>query len=329
MDSPPLPLIVLGGSDRAPAVMPSGSTDQQPIHGYKGADIQVLGRSLVEVVLDRARACGCFEPVYLAGPELVYGHLVGSGTLIDTDGSFAHNIQEALETVCRRHPESPVAFLTCDVVPKVSTLQSLHALYAESAPCDLWAPMVRVQQGEDPLGTSAWKPRYRIVPSAGEPAVVALPGHLVMVDPKALSLDLAYRVFQIAYATRNRSIDLRRNAMIRGLVLGLLADDLRSLLRLRPPTLAWTLFRAGVTAAGELRRGTITRARLEDALRILFVKKRHRKLYPERRVVVSFVDDLSIAMDVDTEEEARELTARLDRVEEEHEPPGDPGDGSC
>jgi hypothetical protein len=311
MKPQPLPLIVLGGSDRTASVMPRESDGQHPLSGYKGADTLLMGRSLVEVVLERARDCGCFAAVYLAGPERVYRHLVGSATLVDTDGSFGHNIRSALETACRRHPGSPVAFLTCDVVPEVETLQRLLALYADHAPCDLWAPMVRVRQEDRPLGASAWKPRYRIVPRPGEPPVEALPGHLVVVDPDAVSLDFAYQLFQIAYATRNRPIDQRRNVMLRRLVLGLLAEDLRSLLRLRPPTLAWTVIRAGVAAAGELRRGTITCARLEDSLRILFVKRRHRKLFPERRVVVPIIDDLSIAMDVDTEEEARELTARL------------------
>jgi len=308
-----LPLIVLGGSDPTPSVMPRDSGDQHPLSGYKGADIQIMGRSLVEVVLDRVCACGCFEPVYLAGPERVYRHLIGSATLVDIDGSLGHNIERALETVRRHHPASPVAFLTCDVVPEVATLQRLLALYVEHAPCDFWAPMVRVQQGDRPLGASAWKPRYRIVPGPGEPPVEALPGHLVVVDPEALYLELVYKVFQIAYATRNRPIDHRRNVMLQRLVLGLLAEDLRSLVVLRPPTLAWTLIRAGVAAAGELRRGTITCARLENALRILFVKKRHRKLFPERRVVLPIIDDLSLALDVDTEEEARELSVRLER----------------
>jgi hypothetical protein len=306
-------LIVLGGSDRTPVVMPSGSGDQHPLSGYKGADILLDGRALVEVALDRARGCGGFDPVYLAGPERVYRRLVGPSVLVDTDGSFGHNLRTALETVRRRHPGSPVAFLTCDVVPEVETLRRLLALHAENAPCDLWAPMVRVQQRDRPLGASAWKPRYRIVPRAGEPPVEALPGHLVIVDPDALSLDLVYRMFQIAYATRNRPIEGRRNLMVRGVVLGLLAEDLRGLAALRPPTLAWTLIRAGVAAVAELRRGTITRARLEDTLRLLFVTRRHRELFPGRRVVLPIVDDLSIAMDVDTEEEARELAGRFDR----------------
>jgi hypothetical protein len=173
--------------------------------------------------------------------------------------------------------------------------------------------MVRVRQGDRPQGASTWKPRYGIVPRAGEPPVEILPGHLVVVDPDALALDLVCKMFQIAYATRNRPIEKRRSPMVRGVVLGLLAEDLRGLAALRPPTLAWTLLRAGLAAAGELRRGTITCARFEDALRILFVTRRHRRLFPERRVVLPIVDDLSLAMDVDTEEEAQELIARLDR----------------
>jgi hypothetical protein len=194
---PRTPLIVLGG-DRTLSVMLSLFGDQYPLSGYKGADIRVMGRSLVEVVLDRARDSECFAPIYLAGPERVYRQLRGPATLVDTDGSFSQNIQRALETVCCHHLSSLVAFMTCDVVLEVATVQRLIALYAESSPCDLWAPMVRIQQEFRPLGASAWKPRYRIVPQAGEPPVEALPGHLVVVDPDALSLDLAYKDLHLA-----------------------------------------------------------------------------------------------------------------------------------
>jgi hypothetical protein len=311
MTLPQLPLIVLGGSDQRPTAPAAEGGDRHPLSGYKAADIDILGRPLVAIVLERARESGCFTPVYLAGPARVYGRVVAADTLIDTDGSFGHNIQTSLEAVRRRHPGSPVAFLTSDVAPEVAALRRLVALYAASAPCDLWAPMVRVRTDDRALGASAWKPRYRIVFEAGSPAPEALPGHLVVVDPDAIALDRAYAVFQIAYSTRNQPIATRRNAMVRALVLKLLATDLRNLASLRPPTLTWTLVRAGVVAAGELRRGTITVARLERALRILFVTRRHRRRFPARRVVVPLVDDLSIAMDVDTEEEARELAARL------------------
>ena len=194
-----LPLIVLGGSDRHPALATGTSDDRHPLSGYKAADIEIQGRPLVAIVLERARDSGCFAPVYLAGPARVYDQVVATESLIDTDGSFGHNIQTALEATRRRHPGSPVAFLTSDVVPEVATLRRLAALYAASAPCDLWAPMVRVRADRRALGASTWKPRYRIVFEPGSPAPEALPGHLVVVDPEAIALDRAYAVFQIAY----------------------------------------------------------------------------------------------------------------------------------
>ncbi len=64
-----------------------------------------------------------------------------------------------------------------------------------------------------------------------------------------------------------------------------------------------------ITAATALHRGTITRAGLEKAVRRLFVKWRHCTRYPERGVALPFTDELSLALDIDTEEEAQALAA--------------------
>ena len=70
-------------------------------------------------------------------------------------------------------------------------------------------------------------------------------------------------------------------------------------------TLTWSVLRVGIAAARELRDGTITRERLEQALRTIFVKSRHRRKFPGRRVQLPIVEALSLALDIDTEEEAR------------------------
>ena len=59
-------------------------------------------------------------------------------------------------------------------------------------------------------------------------------------------------------------------------------------------------------AARQLRRGTVTRHNLENALRRILTTTRHRKRFPDRRVLLPIVDAMSIAIDLDTEEEARE-----------------------
>jgi hypothetical protein len=305
------PVIVLGGSDRKPVELPSEGRHQHPLSGYKGVDIRLSGRSLVDHLVERLRACKGFSSVFVAGPERVFGGLVDSEALIDTDGTFGQNITAALETVSRSFPDSPVAFTTCDILPEISALERLMADYQRCFPCDMWVTLVQAPRDPRQLGASEWKPEYRIVPEPGQPGLATLPGHLIVVDPQALRLGFIVDLFQIAYTTRNRPITRRRNTMLRQLVLKLLYQDILHVLGMRLPTLTWTVVSAGVSAAGKLNRGTITRASLENALRRMFVKQRHRKRYPHRRVVVSITDEISLALDMDTEEEARALADRL------------------
>ncbi len=67
------------------------------------------------------------------------------------------------------------------------------------------------------------------------------------------------------------------------------------------------MLRAALPAARLLREGSITRPALEDALRKIFVRQRHRRRHPERRIHLPIVEALSLARDIDTEEEAQEL----------------------
>jgi len=302
-----IPIIILGGSDRRSAELPESGRDKHPLSGCKAVDILIDGRPMVEKVVQRLEASGCFGPIYLAGPARVYRAVDAAVERIDTDGSFGENIRASLEAVRVAHPGRPVSFITCDILPDADTLSGLMETYWEQAPCDLWFPLVRAPEDPGALGAFAWKPVYRIVPREGEPALPILPGHWVVVDPEALRLDFLYRLFQIGYSTRNRPINRRRIAMVRGVLLELLYQDLRHLLGLRLPTLTWSVLGAGIPAATALREGRITRARLEDAMRRIFVKYRHRRRHPERRILVPLVEGLSLALDVDTVEEAREI----------------------
>ena len=45
-------------------------------------------------------------------------------------------------------------------------------------------------------------------------------------------------------------------------------------------------------------------------MRRIFVRDRHRRRHPERRIFVPLVEGLSLALDVDTVEEAREIGGR-------------------
>jgi hypothetical protein len=307
VDSARMPMIVLAGSDRRMARLPAAGRDKHPLHGYKGVDVRIGGRPLVEIVVERLAACGAFEAVYVAGPERVYAGVVPRATLIDTDEGFGGNIRTALERVVALHPGRCVAFTVCDILPEVVPLRGLMARHADGAPHDLWFPLVHAPEDPQDLGASAWKPAYRIVPAAGAAPVRVLPGHLVVVDPSALRLAFLYRLFDLGYHTRNRPIHQRRRVMVRGVMAALLYQDLRQLLRGKAPTLTASVVLTGITAAGQLRSGTITLDSLEHALRRIFVSRQHRRRHPGRRVRLPIVDALFLARDIDTLEEAAEL----------------------
>jgi hypothetical protein len=308
-----LPIVVLAGSDPRPAALPADGRDKHPLAGYKGVDVRIGDRTLVETVVDRLRASGRFDPVYVAGPISAFERIQSDSSLIDADGTFGQNIQTSVEALRSAHPGRPVAFITCDVLPEVETLQTLMDDYVRNAPCDLWCPLIHAPEDRKRLGASAWKPAYRVVPREGVPAVGVLPGHLAVVDPDALRLNFLYRLFQLGYHTRNRPIDYRRGVMVRGVVLELLYQDLLHLFTLRAPTLTWSVLSVGIATARELQRGTVTRARLERALRKIFVTSRHRKRNPDRRVLLPIVEGLSLALDIDTEEEARAAGGNVSR----------------
>ena len=307
-----LPVIVLAGSDRQPVDLPRGGHDKHPLSGYKGVDVRIGGRTLIEVVIERLRSSGHFDPIYVVGPAGPLEPVRSCARLVVSDGTFGRNIKVSLEAAQRENPGRPIAFITSDVLPEVDTIRALMADYDEQGPCDMWFPMIRSPEDRQRLGASAWKPGYRIVPSEGEPAVGILPGHLVVVDPAALRLRFLYRLIQLGYQTRNRSITYRRGVMVRGVVFALLYQDLMHLLSFRPPSLTWSVMWSGITAGRELKAGTITRSRIEEAMRKIFVTSRHRRRHPDRRVLMPIVEGLSLAMDIDTEEEARQVGGKVE-----------------
>jgi hypothetical protein len=302
-----VPVVILAGSDRRAIRLPASGSDKHPLAGYKGIDVRIGGKPLIAVVAERLRESGCFSNVYLAGPARIYREIDAPCELIDADATFARNIRTAMTAVTAKHPGSPVGFTVCDILPDVKTLGEVMEHYRRHAPCDMWFPMIRKPVDTERLGASSWKPAYRVVPEPGEPPVGVLPGHLAVVDPAALRLSFVYRLIQIGYRTRNRSIRYRRGVMVRGLSLALIYQDLLHVFGLRAPTLTWTVMTSGLKAARAIKRGTITREELEDAVRKIFVTNRHRKRYPERRTLLPMVEGLSLALDIDTEEEARAM----------------------
>ncbi len=306
----PLPIVVLGGRDARVGAMPAGVHDKHALAGYKGVAVRIGGRAMIDCVIERLEQSGLFAPIYIAGPQSVYAHHRRSATVIDVTGSIDETIRRGVEGASRGHPGVPLALATCDVLPDVETLARLMAHYRNSAPCDAFLPMIRAPE-DAALGASGYKPTYQVVPEDGGGAVRVLPCHLAVLDVEALRMDFIYRFVGLIYRTRNRPIAYRRRVMLPGIILELLYQDLRHLLGLRLPNLTWTVLHSGLSAVRALKAGTITRAQLEDAFRRVFVTARHRSRYPERRVLMPVMEGLSLALDIDTEEEAAAMGGEL------------------
>ncbi len=306
-----MPIIVLGGRDASAGAMPAGVHDKHALAGYKGVAVRIGGRALIDCVVERLEQSGLFAPIYIAGPQSVYADHRRSATVIDVTGSIDETIRCGVEGISREHPGIALALTTCDVLPEVETLARLMAQYRRSAPCDAFLPMIHAPEDHAALGASGYKPTYRVVAQTGDAALRVLPCHLAVLDVGALRMNFIYRVVRLIYRTRNRPIAYRRRVMLPEIILELLFQDLRHLLGLRLPNLTWTVLHSGLPAVRALKAGTITRAQLEDAFRWIFVTARHRSRYPERRVLMPVMEGLSLALDIDTEEEAAAMGGEL------------------
>lgn len=306
-----LPLVVLAGSDPRPGSLPELGADLHPLEGPKGMALKIQGRPLIDLLIERLRASGCFEPIFIAGPTAVYGQQRLECEVIDTDSTFGRNIRAAVETVVPRCPGRSIAVTSCDILPEVEELHRLMEDYYHHAPLDFWFPVILAPEERRQLGASYWKPRYRIAPLPGAEPRSLLPGHLVVVDPEAIRLPLVYRSFDLAYRSRNRPILHRLGLIVSHVFLGLLAQDLRHIFSLRFPTLTVSVVYNGVALALHLRQGVTTPEELAGRLGRIFVRYRHRRKYPERSGRLPLKHGLSLARDIDTLEEAKEIAREL------------------
>jgi hypothetical protein len=163
-----------------------------------------------------------------------------------------------------------------------------------------------VKAPDDPeaLGPFAWKPTYLLRPEEGAPPVRVLPGHLAILQPEALRLALLYRLINLAYRTRNRSIAHRRPIMVSSVLGTLLWHDVLELLRFHAPTRTATVLTSGLRLARRLSASELTIPELEHLLGRIFLRS-DRSVPGGLRTPL--VECLALAEDVDMEEEARTL----------------------
>ncbi len=302
-----IPLIILAGGDRTPTRLPEKGAGKHPLSGLKGFDIRLGDRPMIDLLLERLRAAETFDPIFIAGPAAVYGPARQGARVIDTDGSFGENIRASLGKVMEEHPSGPLALITCDVLPDHDELRRSLEDYESHSPLVFWYSQI-LAPADSELGASAWKPQYRIRMEESEQALGVLPGHLVIVEPSRFRLDLAFRVLELSFSSRNRPIGYRLAYIVSHILLFLLGRDLKRLRALKPPTFTLTLIANAIMLAWKLRRGTITNTELAERLRRILVKE-NRQGTDRGRIAV--MDALTLARDIDTMEEAAEKAREL------------------
>ncbi len=303
-----IPLIVLGGRDRHTVDLPDAVIDRQALSGYKGARLRIGGRPLIVVLIDRLRATGVFDPIFIAGPSSIYGDIAPDGvTVHDTDGSFGQNLRFSVEKLRVDLKPTQVAVATCDILPDPAELQLAADDLVRNQPLDFWFPLVRVPQDKSTLGTSDWKPRYRLQPPGASQPVPILPSHILACNVEVTRLRLVYRLFDMLYATRNRPVVYRSLVLMRRLLWSLFLEDVKHMAALRRPHILGPVVGNSLVLANMLRNGKGTTTEWEDRIRRVFIRRDHARLFPTRRGRVPVIDALSLARDIDTLEEAAEL----------------------
>lgn len=302
-----IPLIILAGRDRR-----TERPDRAGYHdlgGFKAVETKIDGKPLIRIAVERFRDAGLFGPIVIAGPASVYAPLGLPARIIDTDANFGDNLKAAIETLIAESQPQQIGITTADIVPEPADLERVIADYREHLPLDFWMAMHRVDDPEQ-LRSSSYKPRYRFIPRGSSEPVATLPGHLVIANAMGGRRHLIYKVIDLAYASRGKSVAYRRVYIARRAITTLLAADLRRILRGQLPVISISLLWHGTRFAGLLRRGNLEVGHLEDITRLMWATRRHRKQYPARRGRFAILSCRSLARDVDTVEEAMELSQK-------------------
>jgi len=271
---------------------------------YKGAALRIEGRPLIAHVLERFASCPDLSPIRVAGPLSIYREILPADRIVDVDDGISINIRTAVDFFLDQGHEGPMAIATCDVLPEPDELRSLLADYRSGEPCDVWCPLIRAPAFPEDAGAFGWKPSYRVVEEEGRPATSCYPCHLIVFDPRALRREFLYQLLDLAYRTRNRSIATRRRVMLWRVLGSLLYQDLLHLLGLRLPNLTLSVVRNGLLLAKRLRAGTILRSELERAVSRIVITSRQRRRLAGQGVRIPLLEGMSLARDIDTEEEA-------------------------
>lgn len=306
----PLPLFILAGSDERRCNVPRSLHGGDLLVGYKGAVRLASGVPLVAEVAQRFMDSGRFQKPVLVGPARVYRALDIDCEIVDSEGDLSKTLARTIATIHERVGTlGPVAITACDILPSASELtRLLDHHYEPNRECVFFGQFARAEP--EAMGASSWKPGYGFArEDAGKDNLY--PGHLIIIRPEAIRLELTTRLLHLAYRHRNTPLIRRAFAMsLQGLGV-LLYQDLRNLFRLQLPVLTLSIPYICWRAYLAYSAGRLSVSGFEKAVSRLFVHRACHHRNGGRPVVFAITDILSLAKDMDTKAELHEATNQL------------------
>jgi hypothetical protein len=278
--------------------------------GPKGALHLPNGNTLAGELMERFRASGRFQRPILVGPARVFREQGLDCEIVDTNGNLADTLHRTMETIGKHFGMSvPIAVSACDILPTAGEISELLTSgYDPVEECVFWWQMVESERTR--MGASKWKNTYRF--RIGTDTTIDLyPGHLVILRPEALRIEVMIRLLQLAYRYRNRPLWRRVIGMnLRGL--GILAwQDVCNLRRFQFPSLMFSIAFHCWLAYRQYAREELSLSGFEHTFTKVFVHRHFHHLAKNRPVVVSTSHTHSFARDLDTKAELEEAL-RLD-----------------
>jgi hypothetical protein len=306
---PRLPLVILAGSDPGSQRIPPGLAAGDLLSGHKAMTPLPNGKPLIGELIARYGASGRFERPLVVGPVRRFAPEMLGCDVVDAEGDLAATLGAAVAAIRERFTlATPIAISASDILPTADEIVDLLAAsYDPVRECAFWGELVAAEPHE--MGASAWKPAYRMGVRGGSTMSV-YPGHLVILRPQALRIDVVIRLLHLAYQNRNQSL-LRRMVGIHARGIGVLVrQDLANLRRGQAPTLALTIPIHSWVSYFRYRRRRLTVEQFERVFTRTFVHRDHHRTAGGRPTVFSLTRTLSFAKDLDTKAELEEAIGR-------------------
>ena len=304
-----IPLILLGGSDEKAGPVPADLNEGDMLRGNKGLMQLPNGKTLADELVTRFRTSGCFQEPVLIGPAEEYENKI-SCEIENSHGDLSMTLSHVNSLIRERYSnETSLAICATDILPTVDEIQKImRESYQPNCESAFWCQLIRSEPDE--MGASSWKPNYLFKTEQDSQPVIFYPGHLVIIDPKAIRIKMMIHLLKIAYQHRNIELSKRPRSLLFAGLWELIREDFQNLFRCQLPVLSWSIPYHALTGYRRFRKKELTIPELGNIVAHMFL---HRKELHERKqpAVFSVSDIRSFAKDIDTKAEWEEIAHRI------------------